>query len=370
MNIKKLIIHDRKPVIGPDDLRRRFPLSGEDVARVAHFRKQVADILNGVDGRLLAVVGPCSIHDTRAALDYAERLAGLAGELEDRLLPVMRVYLEKPRTATGWKGLLNDPDLDGSCRISKGLVIARDLLRSITGLGLPVACEILSPFTPLYLGDLISWGAIGARTTESQIHREMASGLPFPVGFKNGTDGNLRIAVDAVRAARYPHRFLSVDKNGRYTSVMAGGNADAHVILRGGNGRSNYFPEDIRKVEEMLDKAGLTQAIAVDCSHANSGGDHQRQQEGLVTVCRQLADGNSSIRCIMLESFLEAGNQPIPTDLSQLRYGVSVTDKCIDWTTTEYLLRYVHRTMACRGVGMAQTDLERAHNGDIRCAAM
>ncbi len=337
------------PVIAPADLRQDFPLSEPGAAFVVRAREQVADILGGADGRLMAVVGPCSIHDPGAALDYAGRLAGLARELEDRLLLVMRVYFEKPRTTVGWKGLINDPDLDGTHQISKGLGIARGLLCAITDLGVPIACEILSPLTPNYLADLISWGAIGARTTESQTHREMASGLSFPVGFKNGTDGNLQIAVDAIRAALHPQCFLGIDNEGRYTSVQTTGNADVHIVLRGGNDRPNYFPEDIRKTREMLGKAGLNQAIMVDCSHGNSCKDHNRQEEVLANVCGQIADGNRSIRGVMIESFIEPGNQPIPTDLSRLKYGVSVTDRCVDWATTERMLRHAHRMLVCRG---------------------
>jgi len=337
------------PVIAPADLRQDFPLSEPGAAFVVHAREQVTDILGGADGRLMAVVGPCSIHDPGAALDYAGRLAGLARELEDRLLLVMRVYFEKPRTTVGWKGLINDPDLDGTHQISKGLGIARGLLCAITDLGVPIACEILSPLTPNYLADLISWGAIGARTTESQTHREMASGLSFPVGFKNGTDGNLQIAVDAIRAALHPQCFLGIDNEGRYTSVQTTGNADVHIVLRGGNDRPNYFPEDIRKTREMLGKAGLNQAIMVDCSHGNSCKDHNRQEEVLANVCGQIADGNRSIRGVMIESFIEPGNQPIPADLSRLKYGVSVTDRCVDWATTERMLRHAHRMLVCRG---------------------
>lgn len=337
------------PVIAPADLRQDFPLSEPGAAFVVRAREQVADILGGADGRLMAVVGPCSIHDPGAALDYAGRLAGLARELEDRLLLVMRVYFEKPRTTVGWKGLINDPDLDGTHQISKGLGIARGLLCAITDLGVPIACEILSPLTPHYLADLIGWGAIGARTTESQTHREMASGLSFPVGFKNGTDGNLQIAVDAIRAALHPQCFLGIDNEGRYTSVQTTGNADVHIVLRGGNDRPNYFPEDIRKTREMLGKAGLNQAIMVDCSHGNSCKDHNRQEEVLANVCGQIADGNRSIRGVMIESFIEPGNQPIPADLSRLKYGVSVTDRCVDWATTERMLRHAHRMLVCRG---------------------
>lgn len=343
---RTLRIHGLTPVIAPADLKRDIPLSGQEAAFVVRARRQVADILGSRDNRLMAVVGPCSIHDPGAALDYAGRLAKLARELEDRLLLVMRVYFEKPRTTVGWKGLINDPDLDGTHRISKGLGVARELLRAITELGVPVAGEMLDPITPHYLADLISWGAIGARTTESQTHRELASGLSFPVGFKNSTDGNLQIAVDAMRAARHPHSFLGIDSQGRTSIVRTAGNPDVHIVLRGGNRRPNYFPEDIALTEELLDKAGLGRAIMVDCSHANSGKDHTRQEEVLGSVCAQVAGGNRSIRAVMIESFLEAGSQPIPEDPAQLRYGVSVTDQCVDWATTERMLRHACRVLA------------------------
>jgi len=337
-----LRIRGLTPIIAPADLKQVFPLSVRGAEFVTLAREQITNILNHRDRRLMVVVGPCSIHDPKAGLEYAHKLAKLGRELEDQLLLVMRVYFEKPRTTVGWKGLINDPDLNGTHQISKGLGVARGLLCAITELGLPVAGEMLDPITPHYLADTISWGAIGARTTESQTHREMASGLSFPVGFKNGTDGNLQIAIDAMRAALHPHSFLGINNEGRNAIVQTTGNPDVHIVLRGGNDRPNYYPEDIRKTEEMLGKAGLNTAIMVDCSHANSFKNHERQEEVLINACEQIASGNRSICALMVESNLEAGNQAICDDLAQLRYGVSITDKCVDWTTTERMLRHAH----------------------------
>jgi 3-deoxy-7-phosphoheptulonate synthase len=345
-----LRIRGLTPIIAPADLKQVFPLSAPGAEFVTRAREQITDILYNRDGRLMVVVGPCSIHDPKAALEYAGRLAKLSRELEDRLFLVMRVYFEKPRTTIGWKGLINDPDLNGTHQISKGLGVARGLLCAINDLGLPVAGEMLDPVTPHYLADTISWGAIGARTTESQTHREMASGLSFPVGFKNGTDGNLQIAIDAIRAALHPHSFLGINNEGRNAIVQTTGNPDVHIVLRGGNDRPNYYSEDIRKTEEMLAKAGLNPAIMVDCSHANAFKNHERQEEVLVNVCEQIADGNRTICALMIESYLDAGNQPISDDLSQLKYGVSITDKCVDWATTERMLRHAHQILSnCDG---------------------
>jgi 3-deoxy-7-phosphoheptulonate synthase len=252
----------------------------------------------------------------------------------------MRVYFEKPRTTIGWKGLINDPDLNGSHQISKGLGIARQLLCSITAMRLPVAVELLDPITPPYFSDIISWGAIGARTTESQPHRELASGSSFPVGFKNGTDGSLRIAIDGIGSALHPHTFLGINREGRTAIVRTKGNLGVHIVLRGGNDKPNYFPEDIQQTEKLLAKAGLSKGIMVDCSHANSCKDHERQEEVMLNVLEQLAGGNKSIAAVMLESNLKPGNQKISSDLGAMEYGVSVTDKCVGWEDTERMLRY------------------------------
>jgi len=336
------------PIIAPADLKQVFPLSERGAEFVTHARETVCSILHNRDARLMAVVGPCSIHDPKAALDYAGRLAQLAREIEDQIFVVMRVYFEKPRTTIGWKGLINDPELTGTHQISKGLGVARGLLCAITDLGLPIAGEMLDPITPHYLADLISWGAIGARTTESQTHREMASGLSFPVGFKNGTDGNLQIAVDAMKAALASHNFIGINNDGRTSIVSTLGNHDVHIVLRGGNDRPNYSPEDIRKTEELLAKAGVSQTIMVDCSHANSEKDHTRQEAVLYNVLEQLAAGNRNISSVMIESFLEEGNQPLG-DATRLRYGVSITDKCVGWETTERMLRQAHATLKSLG---------------------
>ncbi|MEJ2200490.1 MAG: 3-deoxy-7-phosphoheptulonate synthase [Desulfuromonadaceae bacterium] len=337
LRIRQLI-----PIIAPSDLKQVFPLSEAAAEFVSSAREQITAILNNQDRRLMVVVGPCSIHDPKASLDYAERLAELGRELADQLFIVMRVYFEKPRTTVGWKGLINDPDLNGTHHISKGLGIGRSLLSAITDLKLPTACEMLDPVSPHYLADFISWGAIGARTTESQIHREMASGLSFPVGFKNGTDGNLQIAIDAIKSALHPHNFLGIDNDGRNAIVSTTGNSDVHIVLRGGNSGPNYSAKDIQHTEEMLQKAGLPARIMVDCSHANSYKDHERQEEVLVDVIEQIGAGNKSINSVMIESNLEPGNQPASDNFAQLKYGVSITDKCIGWADTERLLRYAH----------------------------
>ena len=337
------------PIIAPTDLRQVFPLSAQGSEFVSESRAHIKNILQGKDRRLMVVVGPCSIHDTEGAIDYGERLAKLATELSDQLFLIMRVYFEKPRTTIGWKGLINDPDMNGTHLISKGLGIARGLLCKLTTMRLPVANEMLDPITPEYLADHLSWGAIGARTTESQTHREMASGLSFPIGFKNGTDGNLQIAIDAMKAALHPHSFLGINREGLTSNIRTTGNPDVHIVLRGGK-KPNYFPEDIAKTEEMLNKSGLFPTVMVDCSHGNSSKDHERQPIVLEEVVRQIEEGNSSISGVMIESYIEGGNQPMDTDLSKLKYGVSITDKCLDWPTTERILREAHRRLkACGG---------------------
>ena len=338
------------PIIAPADLKQVFPLTEAAAEFVTRARNEIKAVLRHLDPRVMVVVGPCSIHDPEAALAYAQRLANLRRELEDQLLLIMRVYFEKPRTTVGWKGLINDPDLNGTHQISKGLGVARRLLCLVTELELPVGSEMLDPITPQYLTDLISWGAIGARTTESQPHREMASGLSFPVGFKNGTDGGLQIAIDAMGAARHPHSFLGINRHGRISVVKTAGNPDVHIVLRGGKTVPNYRAPEVRHAEERLRKAGLNPAVMVDCSHGNSNKDHTRQEEVLRDVIGQIAAGNTSLCGLMIESNLEEGNQPLPRDPSQLRYGVSVTDKCVDWATTERMLRHAHdRLRDCGG---------------------
>ncbi len=327
------------PIIAPADLRQVFPISIESSEFVSASRSQVKNIIRNRDHRLMAVVGPCSIHDPKGALEYAGRLARLAEEIADQIFIVMRLYFEKPRTTVGWKGLINDPDMNGTHQISKGLGIARNLLCDITRMMLPIATEMLDPITPEYLADHLTFGAIGARTTESQTHREMASGLSFPIGFKNGTDGNLQVALDAMNAALHSHSFLGVNREGRTSIVRTTGNPDVHLVLRGGSRKPNYFPEDIRYAEEMLEKSGLFPTMMVDCSHGNSNKDHLQQTTVLTSVIDQIMAGNRSITGVMIESNIEEGNQPIPTEVTRLKYGVSITDKCVDWPTTEQMLR-------------------------------
>lgn len=336
------------PIIAPADLRQVFPMS--DTARefVSRSRERIKEIIQRQDRRLMVVVGPCSIHDPAMALEYAQRLSTLSRRVDDQLLLVMRVYFEKPRTTVGWKGLINDPDMNGSHQISKGLGIARSLLCQITSLNIPVANEMLDPITPEYVADLISWGAIGARTTESQTHRELASGLSFPIGFKNGTDGNLQIAIDAMIAARASHNFLGINREGRASIIQTAGNPDVHIVLRGGSRKPNYHPEDILHTEDILAKNGLPATVMVDCSHGNSNKDYRRQPEVLEAVISQVVAGNQSISGLMIESCLEEGNQKISADQSKLQYGVSITDACINWETTEKILLEAHHRLQKR----------------------
>ena len=349
MKTSNLKIKSITPIIAPADLRQVFPISASGSEFVAASRDQIKNILHGKDPRLMVVVGPCSIHDPKAALDYAERLARLSRQVSDQLFLIMRVYFEKPRTTIGWKGLINDPDMDGTHLISKGLGVARGLLCKMTELKLPVATEMLDPITPEYLADMLCWGAIGARTTESQTHRELASGLSFPIGFKNGTDGNLQIAIDAMIAALHPHSFLGINREGLTSIIQTTGNPDVQIVLRGSK-KPNYYPEDIKKSEEMLEKNKLFPTIMVDCSHGNSEKNHEKQPLVLENVIGQILAGNRTISGVMIESFIEGGNQPIPKDLSQLKYGLSITDRCIDWKTTERILLEAHaRLKGCGG---------------------
>ena len=329
----------------PAEVEARVPLTEGAARTVLEGRSAVRAILDREDARRFVVVGPCSIHDPEAALDYAHRLRPLADEVRESLVLVMRVYFEKPRTSTGWKGFVNDPGMDDSFRIDEGIVRARELLMRLAELGLPTASEALDPICPQYLSELISWYAIGARTTESQTHREMASGLSAPVGFKNGTDGGLEVAINAIQSAASPHGFLGVNAAGRTSIVRSKGNRYGHLVLRGGGGRPNYDTVSVRLAEEALAKAGLAQNIVIDCSHANSMKDPALQPLVFNDCVHQILEGNRSIIGMMLESNLEAGNQPIPADLSMLRYGVSVTDPCIGWGTTEDLLRRAHRDL-------------------------
>lgn len=327
------------PLITPNALKEEFPLSQTAFDTVLAGRKAVQDILDGKDKRLLIVVGPCSIHDTKAAHDYADRLKVLADELSDTLLIVMRVYFEKPRTTTGWKGLINDPDMNDSFDIAKGLRIARKLLLELNEKGLPCATEALDPNSPQYIQDLISWSAIGARTTESQTHREMSSGLSSPVGFKNGTDGSMTVAVNAMQAVQSGHSFLGLSGDGQVCIIKSKGNRYAHVVLRGGNNQPNYDETAVKQAENELAKGKTSGKIMIDASHANSGKDPYLQPMVIQNVAHQIQNGNKSIMGLMIESHLKGGRQDIPKDLSALEYGKSVTDGCLDWEATEEALR-------------------------------
>ncbi len=327
-----------EPLVTPKQLKHIVPLTEEASETVSRGREEIVGVQVGTDPRLLMVVGPCSIHDPASALDYARRLKALSERVRQRILLVMRVYFEKPRTSVGWKGLISDPHLDDSGDMPEGLRRARTLLARIIDLGLPTASEMLDPITPHYLADLICWGAIGARTTESQTHREMASGLSFPVGFKNATNGDQQVAINAMRSSRAGHRFLGINEDGISCVVHTRGNPHVHIVLRGGADGPNYEPAFVERTEQMLSRAGLDPRIMVDCSHANSRKDHARQEIALANTLDQLDAGNQSIFGVMLESFIEAGSQAIPEDLGQLVYGRSITDACIDWPTTERLV--------------------------------
>ncbi len=326
------------PLLTPDQLKSEFPITGTIADQVHAAREAIRAVLTGKDDRLLAIVGPCSIHDPSAALDYARQLQPLAQRFEGELVVIMRVYFEKPRTNIGWKGLINDPQLNGSYDIPTGLRLARGLLRDVTAIGLPTATEMLDPIVPQFLADLVAWAAIGARTTESQTHREMASGLSMPVGFKNGTDGGLEVAVNAMLSAQNPHRFLGIDADGRIAVVVTSGNPDCHLVLRGGNGGPNYDADTVESAVSSLDKAGVTPRMIIDCSHDNSGKNHQRQPEVSDAVAAQLVAGSTHIVGVMVESNLVAGNQKLKHPVDAMTYGQSVTDACIDLKTTELML--------------------------------
>ncbi len=329
----------------PEEIKRALPLTERGAGSVLRMRESIRAILERSDARLFVVVGPCSIHDVAAAREYANRLRGLAGEVESTMLLIMRVYFEKPRTTVGWKGLINDPDMDDSFHIEKGIRLARDLLLYIAELGLPAGTEALDPIMPQYLSELIAWTAIGARTTESQTHREMASGLSTPVGFKNGTDGSLGASINALQSVRHPHHFLGITQQGQSAVFRTRGNQHAHLVLRGGGGRANYDAVSIAMAERELSAAQLPARIVVDCSHGNSNKDPSLQPLIAENCVNQILEGNRSIVGLMLESNLHAGNQPIPKDPSKLEYGVSITDPCIDWETTESLLHKLHESL-------------------------
>jgi 3-deoxy-7-phosphoheptulonate synthase len=340
LHVKEIV-----PLLSPRALKAQLPATDTSNATVARSRERVIRILRQEDPRLLVVIGPCSIHDEKSALDYASRLNELRKQLADRLEIVMRVYFEKPRTTIGWKGLINDPHLDGSQDIGTGLKIARRLLLEITGMGLPAATEFLDPIVPQYTADLITWAAIGARTTESQTHREMASGLSMPVGLKNSTDGSLQVAIDAMGATRHPHSFLGINEEGVTSIVRTSGNPHAHVVLRGGRAMTNYDAASIQAAEKKLVSEKLDPVLMVDCSHANSSKQFAKQEDVWHSVIEQRTGGTRSLIGMMVESHLHEGNQPIARNPAELKYGVSITDSCIGWETTERMLRWGYESL-------------------------
>lgn len=343
-----LNVVETRTLPSPTALLAELPKTTAQAAFVAHSREDIRRIIFTDDRRFLLLIGPCSIHDVDAGRDYARRLAALAREVSDRVVVVMRVYFEKPRTTVGWKGLVMDPHLDGSHDIAAGLRLGRTFLRDVLDLGLPTATEFLDPITPQYVADLVCWGAIGARTTESQTHRQMASGLSMPLGFKNGTDGSLQAAVNAIKAAGQPQTFLGINLDGAASAVVTRGNPNCHVVLRGGAAGPNFSPDHIAQTETLLAKANLPKSILVDCSHDNSAKKPELQPEVMRALLTQIAAGNRSLMGAMIESNLSAGNQAFPVPKETLRYGVSITDGCIDWTTTETIVREIHTALAPR----------------------
>jgi 3-deoxy-7-phosphoheptulonate synthase len=331
-------IASSRVLLTPSDIKSKLPLTDSTKKTILKFREEVENIVTGQDDRKFIVVGPCSIHDVQAAEEYARKLKKLSERVKDKLLVIMRVYFEKPRTTVGWKGLINDPDMDDSFHIEKGLLIARSLLIKIAESGLPTATEALDPIVPQYIGELISWSAIGARTTESQTHREMASGLSMPVGFKNGTDGSIQVALDALQSAIKPHNFLGINHMGQVSIFETTGNPYSHIILRGGGGKPNFDAMSVKIAEEKFKEVNLPARIVIDCSHGNCNKDHRLQSGVFENVIQQILDGNKSIVGLMLESHLYEGNQPLSSNLEKLKYGVSVTDKCIGWNETEKII--------------------------------
>lgn len=340
-----LHVVETRPLISPALLHHEVPLTDTAAALVAETRDRIRNILRNEDQRLLVIVGPCSVHDVDAAYEYGKKLAILREQLSDQLEIVMRVYFEKPRTSIGWKGLINDPHLDSSYDINTGLRLARQLLLDLANLGLPAATELLDPITPQYIADIITWTAIGARTTESQTHREMASGLSMPIGFKNNTDGSLQAATNAMLAANQPHRFLGINHHGLASIVKTTGNPDTHLVLRGGKQGPNYAKDQVEQATEELADHTLNPRVMVDCSHANAKKDHNRQVTVLEEVAKQLDAGSQRLLGVMVESHLVAGNQPIPQDLSQLTYGQSITDACVDFETTTDMLTMLAKSV-------------------------
>lgn len=340
-----LNVADTIPLVPPQEITNALPMSLDANRCVVQSRDTIRQILGGFDRRLMIVIGPCSIHDEKAALEYAERLRDVGDRVADQLFVVMRVYFEKPRTTIGWKGLINDPYLDGTFAIETGIRRARQLLLQINGMGMPAATEMLDPITPQYIADLISWASIGARTTESQTHRQMSSGLSMPVGYKNNTEGNLQVAIDAMQSARHPHSFLGIDSAGRTAIIKTRGNHWGHMILRGGKSGPNYDEASVAKALGLMRKANLPSVVMIDCSHANSGKKFQNQEKVWRDAVRQRLEGNPSIIGLLVESNLFEGSQPFTGDLSKLRYGVSITDECMGWEKTEELLLDTHRML-------------------------
>ncbi|MFO8065588.1 MAG: 3-deoxy-7-phosphoheptulonate synthase [Spirochaetia bacterium] len=341
-----LRIKSLRPLVAPVAMKRELPMSDEINDTVVASRRAVENIIHHRDDRLLAVVGPCSIHDPDAAVEYARRLASLRERVKDTIYLVMRVYFEKPRTKLGWRGLILDPYLDGSYDVEEGLRRARALLLEIVGMGLPTGTELLDPIVPQYIDDLLTWSSIGARTTESQTHREMASGLSMPIGFKNGTDGDVRTAVNALASSRHPHSFIGTDQEGQTSILETMGNDATHIILRGGKDGPNYRPHHIDAACAVLQDAGVEPSLMVDCSHGNSRKDYTRQPGVLESVINQRAEGKREILGIMLESNLVQGRQPIPEDPGDLIYGCSITDPCLGWEATEEVLLWAHETLS------------------------
>ena len=348
LRIENLNIISESEITHPNQLKTDYPITSKAVDTVLHGQQTIKNILDGTDPRLFVVIGPCSIHDVDAAKEYAEKLKQLADEVQETLFLVMRVYFEKPRTSVGWQGLINDPYLDGTCRIGEGLKLARKLLLDIAELGLPTAGEALDLITPQYVQDLFSWTAIGARTTESQTHRKMASGFSSTVGFKNATNGDLSVAINAIKAAAHENNFLSIDPNGQVAIIRTKGNPYTHIVLRGGSSGPNYNAESIDQCEKQLEHAHLAKNIMVDCSHANSHKNPENQLLVLESITNQISRGNKSIKGVMIESNLNGGNQPIPENLCDLSYGVSVTDACINWASTEKSLLAMHNQLKKR----------------------
>jgi len=344
-DIININIRETRKLITPAELLSELPASDKVVKTVKESRNSVREILLKKDHRLILIVGPCSIHDEKAAYEYAEKLKKCHDKYKENLLIIMRVYFEKPRTTIGWKGLINDPNLDGTNDIPAGLRKARKILLTINEMGLPTATEMLDPIVPQYIADLVTWTAIGARTTESQTHREMASGLSMPVGFKNSTDGNLQVAVDAMQSSRNPHSFLGIDIDGNISIVNTNGNPYVHIILRGGRLRPNFDPQSVLEANEKLKESNLPGLIMVDCSHANSNKVPERQEVVWKSIVEQRTAGNDTLVGMMLESNLFAGTQKLVSNLSELKYGISITDACIGWEITESLLEFAHEKM-------------------------